>query len=173
MKALVPRLCLTLTTPWTIAHQVPLSMGILQARILEWVVMPFSRGSSRPRDQTRSPALQAVSLPSEPPRKPMQSAPDSLQASLTRLVPEAPGKPLNNLLKPEHPATPCSEPLLLILSRSLPNPLHNRLGSTWAFSKKGIWLPLGTRSLQSQAAGSRKPGCAPSPTYLKGTSVYA
>ena len=25
--------------------------GILQARILEWVVIPFSRGSSRPRDQ--------------------------------------------------------------------------------------------------------------------------
>ena len=24
--------------------------GILQARILEWVAMPFSRGSSRPRD---------------------------------------------------------------------------------------------------------------------------
>ena len=27
--------------------------GILQARILEWVGMPFSRGSSRPRDQTQ------------------------------------------------------------------------------------------------------------------------
>ena len=26
--------------------------GILQARILEWVAMPFSRGSSQPRDQT-------------------------------------------------------------------------------------------------------------------------
>ena len=25
--------------------------GILQARILEWVVIPFSRGSSQPRDQ--------------------------------------------------------------------------------------------------------------------------
>ena len=37
-------------TPWTVAHQVPLSMGILQARILEWGAMPASRGSSRPRD---------------------------------------------------------------------------------------------------------------------------
>ena len=27
--------------------------GILQARILEWVAMPFSRGSSRPRDWTQ------------------------------------------------------------------------------------------------------------------------
>ena len=39
-------------TPWTVAHQAPLSMGILQARILEWVAMPSSRGSSQPRDQT-------------------------------------------------------------------------------------------------------------------------
>ena len=42
---------------------------ILQARILEWVAMPFSRGSSPPRDQTQSPALQADSLSSEQPGK--------------------------------------------------------------------------------------------------------
>ena len=30
-------------TPWTATHQAPLSMGILQAEILEWVVIPFSR----------------------------------------------------------------------------------------------------------------------------------
>ena len=39
-------------TPWTIAYQAPLSMGILEARILEWVAMPSSRESSQPRDQT-------------------------------------------------------------------------------------------------------------------------
>ena len=39
-------------TPWTVAYQAPLSMGILQARILEWVSIPFSRGSFQPRDQT-------------------------------------------------------------------------------------------------------------------------
>ena len=33
--------------------------GIFQARILEWVAIPFSRGTSRPRDGRRSPALQA------------------------------------------------------------------------------------------------------------------
>ena len=37
---------------------------ILQARILKWVA--FTRGSSQPRDQARSPALQADSLPGEP-----------------------------------------------------------------------------------------------------------
>ena len=30
-------------TPWTVACQASLSMGILQARILEWVAIPFSR----------------------------------------------------------------------------------------------------------------------------------
>ena len=40
-------------TLWTTVHQVPLSMGILQARILEWVAMPSFKGSSRPRDQTQ------------------------------------------------------------------------------------------------------------------------
>ena len=27
--------------------------GVLQARILEWVAVPFSRGSSQPRDRTQ------------------------------------------------------------------------------------------------------------------------
>ena len=41
-------------TPWTVACQAPLSMGFSQARILEWVAIPFpfSRGSSQLRDQT-------------------------------------------------------------------------------------------------------------------------
>ena len=56
--------------PWTVAHQAPLSMGILQARILEWVAMPSSRGSSQARDQTQSLAFQADFLPAEPPGKP-------------------------------------------------------------------------------------------------------
>ena len=40
-------------TPWTVAYKAPLSMGILQARILEWVAMPSSGGSSQPRNQTQ------------------------------------------------------------------------------------------------------------------------
>ena len=42
--------------------------GILQARILEWVAFPFSRGIFLA--QGSNPGLQADSLPSEPPRKP-------------------------------------------------------------------------------------------------------
>ena len=39
-------------TPWTAAHQAPLSMGILQVRIVEWIAIPFSMRSSQPRDWT-------------------------------------------------------------------------------------------------------------------------
>ena len=47
---------------------------ILRARILEWVAMPSSRGSSRPRDQTCVSCLlhwQGGSLPLAPPGKPI------------------------------------------------------------------------------------------------------
>ena len=56
--------------PQTAIHQAPLFMGILQARIVEWVAIPSSRGFSQPRIKPRSPALQADSLPTEPPGKP-------------------------------------------------------------------------------------------------------
>ena len=60
-------------TPQTAAHQAPSSPEILQARILEWVAMPFSRGSSQPRDRPMSPALQSDSLLSESPGKPSKN----------------------------------------------------------------------------------------------------
>ena len=47
---LVAQPCLTLCDPMDCSHQAPLSMGLLQARILEWVAMPSSRGSSQPRN---------------------------------------------------------------------------------------------------------------------------
>ena len=41
-------------SPWTAAHQAPLSTGILQASIaMEWVAMPFSRGPSQPGNLTQ------------------------------------------------------------------------------------------------------------------------
>ena len=43
---LVTQLCLTLCNPMDYSHQAPLSMGILQARIMEWVARLFSKGSS-------------------------------------------------------------------------------------------------------------------------------
>ena len=48
--------------------------GILQTRILEWVAIPFSRGSSQPRNRTWDSCIQADSSPSEPPGKPLSCA---------------------------------------------------------------------------------------------------
>ena len=44
--------------------------GILQARILEWVAILFSRDLLDPGFELKSPALLADSSPSEPPGKP-------------------------------------------------------------------------------------------------------
>ena len=48
----VTKLCPTLCDPIDCSPPGSTVHGILQARILEWVVMPFSRGSSQPRDRT-------------------------------------------------------------------------------------------------------------------------
>ena len=40
------------TTPWTVAHQAPLSMGFSRKRILDCIVILFCRGSAQPRDWT-------------------------------------------------------------------------------------------------------------------------
>ena len=50
---LVIQSCLILCDTMAVARQAPLPMGIPQARMLVWVVMPFSRGSSQPRDRTQ------------------------------------------------------------------------------------------------------------------------
>ena len=49
-----------------------------QARMLEWVAFPFSRGSSNTGIEPRSPALQVNSLPAEPPGKPKNTGVGSL-----------------------------------------------------------------------------------------------
>ena len=49
VKVKVAQLCPTLCDPMDyIVH------GILQARILEWIALPFSRGSSQLRDRTQA-----------------------------------------------------------------------------------------------------------------------
>ena len=66
----VAQLCLTLRNLMDCSVLGSSVHGILQARILEWVAISFSRGSFQPRDcEPGSPTLQADSIPSEPPGK--------------------------------------------------------------------------------------------------------
>ena len=48
VKVEVAQSCLALCDPMDCTVH-----GILQARILEWVAFPYSRGSSQPRDRTQ------------------------------------------------------------------------------------------------------------------------
>ena len=61
-KVFVAQLCWTLGDPVDYSPPVTSVHGILQARILEWVDIPFSRGSSQCRNEPGFPALQADSL---------------------------------------------------------------------------------------------------------------
>ena len=62
---LAAKSCPTLATPWTVAPQIPLSMGF--SRQVYWSGLPFpSPGDlSNPGIEPGSPALQADSLPTE------------------------------------------------------------------------------------------------------------
>ena len=66
VKVLVTQLCPTLCNPMGCS---PGSSGheILQARIPEWVAIPFCMGAFNPGIKPRSPSQQADSLSSEPP----------------------------------------------------------------------------------------------------------
>ena len=57
-------------TPWTVAYQAPLSMGF--SRQEYWSGLPFPSPGHLPNPgiELGSPALQADTLPSEPPGKP-------------------------------------------------------------------------------------------------------
>ena len=64
---LVAQSCATLCDSMDYGQSGSSVHGIFQARTLECIVSPFSRASSQHGDRTRSPALQADSLPPEPP----------------------------------------------------------------------------------------------------------
>ena len=73
LKVKAAHLCPTLCDP--VDYTV---LGILQARILEWVAFPFSRESSQPRDQTQVSYIASGLLPYELPGKPKNTEVSSL-----------------------------------------------------------------------------------------------
>ena len=70
VKGLVAQSCPTLCDPINCSPPGSSAHGILQARILEWVAVPSSRGSSPRGDRTRVSCIAADSLPSGPLGKP-------------------------------------------------------------------------------------------------------
>ena len=66
----VAQLCATICDPIDCSLPGSSVHGIFQAKVLEWVAISLSRGSSWPRDRIQFPALQADALASEPLGKP-------------------------------------------------------------------------------------------------------
>ena len=68
--------CQTVCDPWTVAHQAPLSMGFSRQEYWSgWPRPPWAGWGGclpNPGIEPGSPALQADSLPSEPPGKPLE-----------------------------------------------------------------------------------------------------
>ena len=58
-------------TPWTVAHQAPLSMGFSRQEYWSGVPCPSPGDLPNPGTEPRSPTLQVDSSPFEPPGKPM------------------------------------------------------------------------------------------------------
>ena len=56
-------------TPWTVAHQAPLSIGFSRQAYWSGLPFPSPRDLPNPGVEPRSPALQADSLPLAPPGK--------------------------------------------------------------------------------------------------------
>ena len=77
---LVTQSCWTLCDPKDCSPPGSSVHGILQARIMDGMACPPPRDLPNPGTEPRSPALQADSLPSEPPEKPMNTVMGSLSS---------------------------------------------------------------------------------------------
>ena len=102
LKVKVTQSCQTLCDP--VEYTVH---GILQARILEWVAVP------NPGIKSKSPTLQAESLPAEPPGKPIQRLKDLMEKTTKKLG-------LLLIVGP-HPQSLCLSPI----KRTQPQPGKN------------------------------------------------
>ena len=90
----VAQSCLTLCDPVDCSPPGSTVHGILQARILEWVAISFSRGSSRPRDRTQVSRIRgrrfnlwATSLSSNSQGKEFCQKPCKLEVALSPIKP--------------------------------------------------------------------------------------
>ena len=137
---LVAQLCPTLCDPVDCSPPGSSVHGAFQARILEWVAISFSKGSSLPRDRTRTPTLQTDTLTSEPPGKPTWKV-DVLNYVLS--LGQIPGTP-----------SPWSLPLgqaCPMLKETAGPSTGQRAKNSWPLCPAGspLWAFLGNVSLNS------------------------
>ena len=86
MHAKLLQLCLTLCDPMDCSPPGSSCLWNCPGKILEWISVPFSRGSSQPRVESGFPALQADFLPSKQLGKPMLNSYRFLFFSLSILL---------------------------------------------------------------------------------------
>ena len=77
--------CPTLCNPMDCGPPGSSVHGILQARTLEWVAMPSSRGSSRPRDRTHISCVAGGSFTTLPPFMPKSRLPTNILLNSEKL----------------------------------------------------------------------------------------
>ena len=70
---LVAKWCLTLANPWTVAHQAPLSIGFSLQEYWSGLPLPSPGDLPDPGIKPGPPELQADSLPTELPGKPVKA----------------------------------------------------------------------------------------------------
>ena len=92
VEVLVPQSCPTLCDPMDCSPPGSSVHGLLQARILEWVAIPFSSGSSHPKDQTQVSHIAGRFFTSEPPGKPRWPT-GTLKDALTTIIQHSFGSP--------------------------------------------------------------------------------
>ena len=124
-------------TPWTVAVH-----GILQVRTLEWAAISFSRGSSRPRDQSRVSCLGRRVLSTEPPGSPLGMCRCTFDICWMNSVQELRGQNSPTALGSHgEEGSPilsgqggCPHPRKASAGGTPPQPMHYANASKWMFS---------------------------------------
>ena len=151
----VTQLYLTLSTPWTVAHQAPLSKGFSRQEYWRGLPFPFPGDLPNPGIKPTSPALQVDSLLSEPPGKSPQFSDIKSPLLLGRKLRyiDAP-PPLFASPRPSvHP--PALHPQRNELHRG------SLLPWGWGGSQEPIWWPVWGEAGQGQGlwVGEQEEGC--------------
>ena len=145
----VIQLCLTLCDPMD--YNLPGSSvhGILQTRILEWVAIPLSRGSSRPRDGTQVSCIAGRFITIWATREAWLYKGNRKIQSFKRNLPHLKFCQFKNIKKKnkqENSQTNMSVDQVWHITFCLLSPLERIVGSFWLWSLGGLaWRSLGWR----------------------------